>query len=112
MTPTPKMIEAAARAIAVSMDTDPDNDAFDGIPMWSKFVPEAEAAIKAAFAAMRRPISEAPKDGTRVLVKKTTGRVCVGQYVDGEWEGEDGYCIHDPAFISAFIPLSIFEDSK
>ncbi|BCI68128.1 hypothetical protein [Acetobacter aceti] len=95
MTPTPEMIEAAARAMCNLCCT----DGWDAYPeaFHNGWRNNAEVAIKAALAAMWRPVSEY-KDGTHALfanngVPSVLASFCVPQ-------------------MTHFIPLSIFEDRK
>ncbi|MFT8718772.1 hypothetical protein [Acetobacter sp.] len=80
MTPTPEMIEAAARAICVNNGADPDgNDSDIQSDMganWRAYSGDAREALKAALAAMWRPIGE--HDGTtkHVIGMDKEGNVC------------------------------------
>ncbi len=77
MTPTPEMIEAAARAICTRQGFKPDRIcALSGAPQWKTFSRDAEEALKAAFAAMWRPISEHDGTTTHVLGMDKKGNVC------------------------------------
>lgn len=52
-----------------------------------------------------RPIDSAPRDGSRILIVKKTGFVCTARCHDGDWEGDDGYCLHDIKFMAGWQPL-------
>lgn len=66
--PSPEIIERVARAMCIHVGVNPDNP--DGI--WTSFVGQARAAIAAMPQSdpwlQMRPMSEAPRDGTSILV--------------------------------------------
>ncbi|MBV1835617.1 hypothetical protein [Acetobacter estunensis] len=74
MTPTPEMIEAAAIAMAnfdaslVGVPTLQSVTDFRFDKDRGEYTRRAESALKSAFGAMWRPIRDAPKTGTRILV--------------------------------------------
>lgn len=45
-------VEAAARALC-RIDGHPENTRFEGKPMWQSYMPEAEAAVRAALPHLR-----------------------------------------------------------
>lgn len=128
MTPTPEMIEAAAKVIS---DVD-DVFSWDEMPENNKeqYKYLAGEMLKAALAAMWRPIEEAPKDGSLFAVRlpETTSRSDLEFYclnptsrVSYGWHWKDwkfrpfiSGTASLPTFIrpTHFAPLSIFEDRK
>lgn len=65
----------------------------------------ARVSLAAADAANWRPIESAPRDGTRFMIRKTTGHICVAFFDDGEWYGDDWYCVHHDEYITHWQPL-------
>ena len=66
---------------------------------------EISAALAAADAAAWMPMDSAPRDGSRILIVKKTGFVCTARCRDGDWEGDDGYRVHDIKFMAGWRPL-------
>lgn len=90
MTITDAMIEAGARALCRSDQLSPDAlvtnlTAFRGQPLWKTYAVKAKAALEAAERAAWRPIEEAPKDGTEVLLSFADGSDCL---VIAHWNEE------------------------
>ncbi|MFT9070889.1 MAG: DUF551 domain-containing protein [Acetobacter orientalis] len=102
---TDPRIEAAARAICAEFMKDGKAVGAARLCTQDAFIDLARVALAAADTAAWRPMSEAPKDGTRILILKTTGRVSVALFADDDWQGDDCYCYHDPDFLTHWQPL-------
>ena len=108
---TDARIEAAARALCDSQGYRPDGDEITPTNYpemdvnWKVYEEEATIAITAADAAAWMPIETAPKDRTRIMIRKTTGHICVAFFDDGEWYGDDWYCVHHDEYITHWQPL-------
>lgn len=118
MTPTPEMIEAAANVFSIEAF----GQSYSGADELTKeeFKATSSKILKAAFAAMWRPIGKALRDGTRYFVH--CGEYCTIAWWDADMNDGNGAwtdgCVASWGFQETrevfpvwFIPLSLFEGS-